>query len=83
MVEFIFKRANFNSNGPITSRHVTTTYRPQRQAVVRAVPPDATVQPGFNADDAIRPGQAPAPPPGPVATSSRAGDSARPPGGSA
>jgi hypothetical protein len=49
------------------SHHVITARRPQRQAVVRVVPPDATAQPE----------QASAPSPGPAATSSRAGGSAR------
>jgi hypothetical protein len=38
-IEFIFKRSNFNSNRSITSRRITTACQPQRQAIVRAVPP--------------------------------------------
>jgi hypothetical protein len=38
-IKFVFKRSNFNSNGSITSRRITTARRSQRQAVVRAAPP--------------------------------------------
>jgi hypothetical protein len=61
-VEFVFKRSNFNSNEPISSRRVTTVCRPQRQKIVRVVPPGATAQPDFSAGGTTRPGQAPAPP---------------------
>jgi hypothetical protein len=42
MVKFVFKRSNFNSNRPITSHRITAASRPQRQAVVRAVPSGST-----------------------------------------
>jgi hypothetical protein len=73
MIEFVFNQSDFNLNGPIMSRHITTAHRPQRQEVVRTVPSDATA----------RPGQAPVPPPGPAVTSSMAGGSTRWPNSSA
>jgi hypothetical protein len=71
-VEFVFKRSNFNSNRPITSHRV-------RQAVVWAIPSGVTARPGSSVSGTARPGQASALPPGPIATSFRAGGSARPP----
>jgi hypothetical protein len=77
MVEIVFKRLNFNSNEPITRRHVTAACRPQRQMVVRAVPSSATARPDSNVGGIAWSGQAPAPPSGPAATSSTTGGSAR------
>jgi hypothetical protein len=55
-IEFVFKQSNFNSNGSITSRRITTVRRPQQQAVVRAVLhilPSATARPGSSARGTI------------------------------
>jgi hypothetical protein len=71
MIEFIFKRSNFNSYGSITSRHVTTMHRPQRQTIMQTVPLNATVRSNSSVDGTVRPEQTSATPSDPAATSSR------------